>query len=129
MSFLRRKERDDLIDIDIMMKDDCPICGAGISSGMFVSVISGSAPIKNEPFALSHKMTAKSPEAIGEIGGPRCCKRDSFLSVLSAVGFVKERFGVEMERPEIVCKYFARNNRSIGRRCPFSREFQKENAA
>ena len=32
-------------------------------------------------------MTAKSLEAIGEIGGPRCCKRDSFLSILNAVDF------------------------------------------
>lgn len=70
-------------------------CGAGISSGMFVSIISGSTPLAKEPFALSHKMTAKSLSAIGETGGPRCCKRDSYLSILSAVDFVKENFGVE----------------------------------
>ena len=62
-------------------------CGAGISSGMFVSIISKSTPLTNEPFALSHKMTALSLGKIGEIGGPRCCKRDSYLSVLSAQGF------------------------------------------
>ena len=71
-------------------------CGAGISSGMFVSIISKSTPLAQEPFALSHKMTAKSLTAIGEIGGPRCCKRDSFLSILSAIDFVKEKLGVEM---------------------------------
>jgi hypothetical protein len=42
-------------------------CGAGISSGMFVSIASGSTPLSVEPFALSHKMTAKSLTAIGEI--------------------------------------------------------------
>ena len=47
-------------------------------------------------------MTAKSLEKIGEIGGPRCCKRDSFLSILAAVDFVKDHFGVEMENPEVV---------------------------
>jgi hypothetical protein len=56
-------------------------CGAGISSGMFVSIISGSTPLAQEPFALSHKMTAKSLGAIGENGGPRCCKRDSYISM------------------------------------------------
>ena len=45
-------------------------CGAGISSGMFISIASGSTPLSVEPFALSHKMTAKSLTAIGEIGGP-----------------------------------------------------------
>ena len=95
-------------------------CGAGISSGMFVSIISKSTPLANEPFALSHQMTSKSLAMIGEIGGPRCCKRDSFLSILSAVDFVKEHFGIEMERPEVICRYSARNNQCIGKRCPFS---------
>lgn len=42
-------------------------CGAGISSGMFISIISKSTPLANEPFALSHKMIAKSLGQIGEI--------------------------------------------------------------
>lgn len=96
-------------------------CGAGISSGMFISIISKSTPLANEPFALSHKMTAESLGRIGEIGGPRCCKRDSFLSILAAVDFVKEHFGIEMEKPDVVCRFSAQNNQCIGKRCPFSR--------
>ena len=96
-------------------------CGAGISTGMFISIISQSTPLSNEPFALSHKMTAKSLEKIGEIGGPRCCKRDSFISVLSAIEFVKEHFGIEMEKVEVVCHYSAQNNQCIGKRCPLSK--------
>jgi len=96
-------------------------CGAGISSGIFVSIISGSTPLAQEPFALSHKMTARSLERIGGIGGPRCCKRDSFLSILSAIDFVKEHFDIEMERPETVCTHSSKNNQCIGRRCPFFR--------
>ena len=96
-------------------------CGAGISSGMFLSILSKSTPPTAEPFALSHKMTARSLAAIGAVGGPRCCKRDSFLSVLSAVDFVRERFGIEMERPEVICTYSAQNNQCIGKRCPFSK--------
>jgi len=96
-------------------------CGAGISSGMFISIISKSTPLANEPFALSHKMTAKSLEQIGEIGGPRCCKRDSFLSILAAIDFVRDHIGIEMERPEVVCRFSAQNNQCIGKRCPFSR--------
>ncbi len=96
-------------------------CGAGISSGMFISIISGSTPLKNEPFALSHKMTSASLAKIGEIGGPRCCKRDSFLSILTAIDFVKEHFGVEMEKPEVICSWSSHNNQCIGKRCPFSK--------
>lgn len=95
-------------------------CGAGISSGMFISIISGSTPLTEESFALSHKMTAKSLSKIGEIGGPRCCKRDSFLSILSAVDFARENFGVEMKKTQPVCRYSSQNNQCIGKRCPFS---------
>lgn len=96
-------------------------CGAGISSGMFVSIITGSTPLTEESFALSHQMTAASLGRIGEVGGPRCCKRDSYLSILAAIDFVREHFGIEMERPEVVCHYSVQNNQCIGKRCPFSR--------
>lgn len=94
-------------------------CGAGLSSGMFVSIISHSTPLSNEPFALSHKMTATSLGRIAEIGGPRCCKRDSYLSILSAIDFVEANYSIAMERSSVVCKYFNRNNQCIGTRCPF----------
>lgn len=98
-------------------------CGAGISSGMFVSIISGSTPLTEGPFGLANRMTSKSLEAIGSTGGPRCCKRDSFLSILAAVDFVKEHFGIEMDKPEIICDYSAMNNQCLGKRCPFSKRF------
>ena len=93
-----------------------------ISAGMFVSIISKSTPLSKEAFALSHLMTAKALEQIGKIGGPRCCKRDSFLSILSAIDFVFENFGIQMERPEhTICGYASQNRQCIGKRCPFSR--------
>lgn len=95
-------------------------CGAGISSGMFISILSKSTPLTNEPFALSHQMTSKALGRIGEVGGPRCCKRDSFLSILAAIDFVADNFHVVMEKSEIVCRYSQKNNQCIGRRCPFS---------
>ncbi len=96
-------------------------CGAGISAGMFVSILSKSTPLTNEPFGLSNLMTAKALEQIGTIGGPRCCKRNSYLSILAAIDFVAEHFAVEMEKPEIVCRHAAQNNQCIGKRCPFAK--------
>ncbi len=101
-------------------------CGAGISTGMFISIISGSTPLGKENFGLSHKMTSKALGAIGEVGGPRCCKRDSFLSIQNAVAFVKEHFGVEMESGEVICEYSKNNNQCIGKRCPFSKANSKK---
>ena len=95
-------------------------CGAGISAGMFVAILSKSTPLTEEPFALSHRMTARALEAIGRIGGPRCCKRDSYLALQAAIDFVKKNFGVEMIQAEITCGHASQNNQCIGKRCPFS---------
>ena len=94
-------------------------CGAGISTGIFVSLITGASPLATEAWGLSNLMTSKALGAIGEIGGPRCCKRDSYLAILSAVDFAKEHFGVEMEKHEVICGHCGENNQCIGKRCPF----------
>lgn len=96
-------------------------CGAGISTGIFISIVTGSTPLAIEPFALANKMTARSLEAIGTVGGPRCCKRDSYLAIRRAVEFVKENLGISMEASSIVCTFSPRNNQCIGARCPFSK--------
>lgn len=96
-------------------------CGTGISAGMFVSIISKSTPLTNKPFGLSNLMTARALEQIGMVGGPRCCKRDSYLSILAAADFVKEHFGIEMIKPKVVCGHSLRNNQCLGAGCPFAK--------
>ena len=95
-------------------------CGAAISSGMFSSIVTGSTPLKNREYGLSNLMTSRSLGAIGEIGGARCCKRNSFLAIQQAVSFAKDNLDVKMEIGEIVCSYSPMNNQCIGKRCPFN---------
>ncbi len=71
-------------------------CGAGIGAGIFISVITESTSLAVEPFGLSNTMTSRALAKIGEVGGPRCCKRNSFLSILAARDFVSEKFGIVM---------------------------------
>ncbi len=94
-------------------------CGAGISTGMFVSIVTGSTPLAKGAWGLSNKMTSSALGAIAEIGGPRCCKRDSYLAIIKAVEFAFEHLGVEMELGDIKCTHSAQNNQCIGARCPF----------
>lgn len=95
-------------------------CGAGISAGMFASIITKATPLSKETWGISNRMTAAALQKIGEVGGPRCCKRDSYLAILAAIAFVNENLGVEMEKEDIVCHRFMMNNQCIGNRCPFS---------
>lgn len=95
-------------------------CGAGISTGIFISITTGATPLAKETFGFANQMTGKALHAIGTVGGPRCCKRDSYLSITEAVAFTKETLGIEMELDPITCHYFAGNSQCIGIRCPFS---------
>ena len=96
-------------------------CGAGISTGIYMSIITGSLPVSVEAWGLSNTMTSRSLGKIGEIGGPRCCKRDAYLAISEAVRFTAEKLGVQMELPdEIVCTRCAQNKQCIGLRCPFN---------
>lgn len=94
-------------------------CGAGLSTGIFISIISHATPLTVEPFALSHKMTSVSLNSIAQIGGPRCCKRDSYLSIQTAIEFVEKNFSISMKKSSIICNHSEKNNQCIRSRCPF----------
>ena len=95
-------------------------CGAGLSAGMFASIVSGSTPLAGEAWGVSHRMTARSLERIGGIGGPRCCKRNSYTAIRTAAAFVKEHLGAAMELPEtIACTHYEENQQCLRRHCPY----------
>ena len=72
-------------------------CGAAVGTGIFVALMTGSTPLSQGEWRLSNLMTADSLHAIAKAGGPRCCKRNSFLAILEALRFVKDEFRVEMD--------------------------------
>ena len=92
-----------------------------VPDGQFISIVTKSTPLANEAWGLSNLMTSKSLQYLGELGGPRCCKRNSYLSIKAAIEFSKEHLGVEMEGTEdLTCTHFTENKQCIGKRCPFA---------
>lgn len=95
-------------------------CGAAISAGIFLSLVTGNTPLSSDSWGTSMALTAKVLERIAAIGGPRCCKRDSFVAAQTAAEYVKEHLGISMEVPEqIVCRYFPNNAQCKKELCPF----------
>ncbi len=94
-------------------------CGAGVSAGQFMAIATDSTPLAERPWGLSNQMTAKALESIGIVGGPRCCKRDSYLAILAAISFSEEHLGIQMEKTIPTCKHSHKNNQCIRKRCPF----------
>ena len=94
-------------------------CGAGISAGQFMAIATDSTPLAVKPWSLSNRMSAKALDTIGRHGGPRCCKRDSWLAVLEAVEFTAQQLQVQMEKTIPVCSHSHKNNQCLQKNCPF----------
>jgi hypothetical protein len=94
-------------------------CGAGIGTGTFVALVTGSTPLKGHERGLANRMTAEALALIGRTDGARCCKRDGFLALLAAARFVRRELGVELHAKGPACEFHERNRDCIETRCPF----------
>lgn len=95
-------------------------CGAGICSGIFISIITKATPLSEEEWSLANMMTSLSLNDISQNGGPRCCKRDTYLALNRAAVFVKEHFSIEMETPDsIYCGFYPNNKQCKKESCLF----------
>ena len=93
-------------------------CGAGVASGIFVSVVTGATPLSESEWSLANQMTSRSLLLIAQHGGPRCCKRNSFLAIHQAAAFAKEQLGVAMELPQqVACAFSHRNKQCKKNKC------------
>lgn len=95
-------------------------CGAAISAGMFVSIITKATPLSGEEWGLANLMTSQALYNIGNLGGPRCCKRNSHTAINAAIDFVEKKLDIHMENMNVICTYSDKNNQCIGKRCPFN---------
>ena len=95
-------------------------CGAAVSVGMFISIFTKATPLTGKSWGCANQATARALAAIGALGGPRCCKRNSFTAVKEAAAFVKETFGIEMELPDAIrCDFSHENQQCLKTRCPY----------
>lgn len=95
-------------------------CGAAVGTGIFMSIVTGANPLSKMQWRLCNQMTGKSLIIISEYGGPRCCKRNSYLAIKQAVQTSIDAISINMPLPEIiVCKFNEHNKECIKENCPF----------
>ncbi|MHA1301544.1 MAG: DUF5714 domain-containing protein [Candidatus Helarchaeota archaeon] len=98
-------------------------CGAGIGTGIFISLITNSTPLKVKEWKQSITMTSRSLQIIANHGGPRCCKRVSYLAIAEAVKYLKEEFDVNLSINEnLKCEFNDLNKECLKYNCPFYNE-------
>lgn len=101
------------------------MCGSASSVGAALAIINETGPLSsNEYYKDNIKLVSSALEKIAEVGGPRCCKRNAFLSLKTAVDFVNEAYGFNLEKSENTCDFSPNNQQCIKLCCPFYTEQQ-----
>ena len=98
-------------------------CGAAASTGIYYSIITKTTPHSGETWSDTNMIVAETLTKVASIKGPRCCKRNTFISIINAAEYTEKKLGVKMELPDrIECCYSNRNEECIKERCPFYSE-------
>lgn len=96
-------------------------CGAAIGAGIFASIATGATPLSTEAWRLSNGLTARALAAVAEAGGPRCCKRDTFLSIRAGVRFARASLGADLPEAAVACEWSGQVRECLGAGCAFHR--------
>jgi hypothetical protein len=96
-------------------------CGAAVGTGIFASVALGVTPLSTEDWGRAQRLTARALRAVADTGGPRCCKRDSWLALLEGARFAREELGVATPASGPACEFSGRNRQCLEDDCAFHR--------
>jgi hypothetical protein len=95
-------------------------CGAAVGTGIFISLVTGATPLSRHEWQQANLVVAQSLTTIALHGGPRCCKRNTFLALQGAVAFAEKSLGVKIPiDPNVTCTFYDMNNECRTTDCPF----------
>ena len=96
------------------------VCGAVSSVGAALSIIDQTGPLSADASWGKHmEYTSKALYSLSQVGGPRCCKRDAYLSFQKVIEFINETYDVKLESTPIECDFSEKNEQCIKVKCPF----------
>jgi len=103
------------------------VCGAVSSMGAALSIIDGTGPLSTEASWGKHmEFTSKALHSLSKTGGPRCCKRDAFLSFQEAILYINENYDMELQNKRIECSFSEKNEQCLNEKCPFYKKPKKK---
>ena len=103
------------------------VCGAVSSMGAALSIIDGTGPLTSDSSWGKHmEFTSKALQCLSQVGGPRCCKRDAFLSFQKAIQYINENYNIELQNKKIECSFSEKNEQCIKEKCPFYKKTKKK---
>ncbi len=96
------------------------VCGAVTSVGAALAIIDGTGPLSADGTWGEHmRFTSDAVCRMGQINGPRCCKRDAMLAFQNAIAYINTHYPVKLETEAVTCIYSDQNAQCIRERCPY----------
>ncbi|MBE6895029.1 MAG: hypothetical protein E7483_05465 [Ruminococcaceae bacterium] len=96
------------------------VCGAATSIGAALAVIDGTGPLSSDGSWGKHMVLCGDIlKNIGATKGPRCCKRDGVIALLTAVEYISTNFDIQLDKGNFACSFSGINSQCIADRCPF----------
>jgi len=93
-------------------------CGAGMGSGVAISILTAATPSRSEPRTLANLMTAKSLIKIAD-NLEHCCKRSLKISITETLQFLKENLKIDLKYTPKRCEFSVVNDKCEKGKCPF----------
>ena len=103
------------------------VCGAVSSLGAALSIIEGTGPLSTDGSWGKHmEFTSAALYGVSQTGGPRCCKRDAFISFREAIRFINANTQIVLESAPVTCSFSEKNVQCIRNKCPFYPQEKKK---
>ena len=102
-------------------------CGAAVGVGIFWCVITDCSPLSTDSWSYGNRATGHALMEMAYIGGPRCCKRCTYISLQSATAQIEEILHIKLDMPQqYICSFSSQNLECIHEHCTFY-EVNEEN--
>lgn len=96
------------------------VCGSVTSVSAVFSILEGTGPLSNDENYSNHmSFTSSIISRMSKIGGPRCCKRNAYISIGEGIKYANEKYNLKMPVDNVECDYSDKNLQCIKTRCPF----------
>lgn len=96
------------------------VCGSASSVGAALAIWHGTGPLSSNTYYKDNlELTSRALARIAQVGGPRCCKRNAFISLLTAAEFIAQKYRVTLPVHTPVCGFSPRNAQCLHANCPF----------
>lgn len=92
-------------------------CGAGMGSGVAISVFTEATPSRNIPRTLANEMTSRALNKIAD-NLEHCCKRSTKLAICETLEFLRKRYNINLKFSPSRCRFSELNEKCEKIECP-----------